>query len=267
MSKRKYLSIGEVSKLTDIHIKSLRYYDRIGILKAAYIDPATSYRYYTYSQLSIIEAIRICIELGIPLKQFAEYTEDDGQRVHYAKLLEHGKELAEQKFRAIRDGLSYINELQDEIKRNDAFYPNDNPSPVVVPRKRYMLEPIQASANEGDFHQAIGDLYMKATGNGYKVGYDLGLLYIYRDNGEVERYQFIDILSAPKGKRKDTTVFSSGQYLIRHVSQSSIETAPEMFPELFYKGADLVVVESEMFTGEYNSAQPLYELRCSMPTL
>ena len=33
-----YLSIGKVSKMKNVSIKSLRYYDKIGILKPAFIN-------------------------------------------------------------------------------------------------------------------------------------------------------------------------------------------------------------------------------------
>ena len=36
---KEYLTIGEVSKMKGVGIKSLRYYDRLGILKPAYINP------------------------------------------------------------------------------------------------------------------------------------------------------------------------------------------------------------------------------------
>lgn len=267
MSSRKLLSIGDVSKLTGIHIKSLRYYDRIGVLKPAYTDPDTNYRYYTYSQLSIVEAIRLCIELDIPLKEFAQYAEDGGEKVHYAKLLERGKEVAEQKFRAIRDGLQFINNLQEEIRRSDGCTAGDTPTLADMPRKRYMLEPISAAASDDDFYRVISGLYLKADAYHYKAGNELGILYVYRANGGVERFLFIEILSLPKGKAKETIVLPAGEYQVRHVNESQIETAPELFPELFQKGLDLVVIESELLTGEYSTAHPLYELRCSVSAI
>ena len=67
------LSIGKVSKLKNVSIKSLRYYDEIGILKPAFINTETGYRYYLANQLFIIDAISLCLELGIPLKDLDSY--------------------------------------------------------------------------------------------------------------------------------------------------------------------------------------------------
>lgn len=38
MQKQSLLTIGLLSKITDVSIKSLRYYERIGILQPAYTD-------------------------------------------------------------------------------------------------------------------------------------------------------------------------------------------------------------------------------------
>ncbi|KPN98004.1 MerR family transcriptional regulator [Lysinibacillus sp. ZYM-1] len=45
------LSIGEFSKISHLTLKTLRYYDEIGLLKPAFIDSKNYYRYYNLSQL------------------------------------------------------------------------------------------------------------------------------------------------------------------------------------------------------------------------
>lgn len=51
---KKYFSIGETAKINNISIQALRHYDKIGILKPAYIDLNTNYRYYTINQFIYI---------------------------------------------------------------------------------------------------------------------------------------------------------------------------------------------------------------------
>ena len=50
--------IGEFSTLSKTTIKTLRYYDEIGLLKPAYIDEATGYRYYETAQLFKLHQIQ-----------------------------------------------------------------------------------------------------------------------------------------------------------------------------------------------------------------
>ena len=86
-------TISEFAKLRDININSLRYYEKIGVLKPAYTDPNTGYRYYTPDQLSVLDMILLCLSLDIPLKQLSEYKDENSYLLN-DKLYETGKEVA-----------------------------------------------------------------------------------------------------------------------------------------------------------------------------
>lgn len=77
----KLYSIGEVSKINNITIKTLRYYDKIGLLAPAYIDETNGYRYYNYSQFIIIDKIKKFKYWDIPLNELKDiiYSEDDNK--------------------------------------------------------------------------------------------------------------------------------------------------------------------------------------------
>ncbi|MEK5487038.1 MerR family transcriptional regulator [Lysinibacillus sp. FSL M8-0355] len=45
------LTIGEFSKISHLTLKTLRYYDEIGLLKPAFVDARNNYRYYNVPQL------------------------------------------------------------------------------------------------------------------------------------------------------------------------------------------------------------------------
>lgn len=108
MDKQNLLTIGNLSKQTGVHVKSLRYYEQLGILIPAYTDPDTGYRYYTLSQIPVVGAIRVCIFLDIPLKEFTGFLTRDQRRIHYKKLLSHGTMLAHRKIRDIREKLRLL---------------------------------------------------------------------------------------------------------------------------------------------------------------
>ncbi|MFC6346572.1 MerR family transcriptional regulator [Vagococcus carniphilus] len=65
------IKIGDVSKLYDISIDTLRYYDKIDLLKPALVTD-TGYRYYSPRQLDTIDFIQTGKSIGIPLKQLAD---------------------------------------------------------------------------------------------------------------------------------------------------------------------------------------------------
>lgn len=49
--------IGEFSKLTQVSIRMLRYYDEMGLLKPSKIDPWTNYRMYSVEQIPLLNKI------------------------------------------------------------------------------------------------------------------------------------------------------------------------------------------------------------------
>lgn len=73
-----FLSIGELAKLRNVNVQSLRYYEKLGILVPAYINPENGYRYYSLDQIMILDTIILCIDLGIPLKDLKNYVNTEG---------------------------------------------------------------------------------------------------------------------------------------------------------------------------------------------
>ena len=66
--KNKYYSIGKVSSICDVPIKTLRYYDQIGLLVPQYRKEDGHYRYYEHTQLLTLHIIRKLRLLGVSLK-------------------------------------------------------------------------------------------------------------------------------------------------------------------------------------------------------
>ena len=61
--------IGEFAKLTNIPVKTLRYYDEINLLKPEEIDLFSGYRYYSDKQKEGLEIILALKEAGFSLEE------------------------------------------------------------------------------------------------------------------------------------------------------------------------------------------------------
>jgi DNA-binding transcriptional MerR regulator len=66
------LKIGEFSQLGQVTVRALRHYDELDLLKPAYINPESDYRYYTIEQLPALHRIVALKEMGLPLSQIRE---------------------------------------------------------------------------------------------------------------------------------------------------------------------------------------------------
>lgn len=61
--------IGEFSKMTKTTIKTLRYYDSVGLLKPEYVDDFTGYRFYTTNQLVELHKIQSFRQIGLSIDE------------------------------------------------------------------------------------------------------------------------------------------------------------------------------------------------------
>lgn len=70
------LRIGEFGRLANVPVKTLRYYDELGLITPARVDPATGYRYYSADQLPRLHRLLALKELGFTLDQVARILND-----------------------------------------------------------------------------------------------------------------------------------------------------------------------------------------------
>lgn len=63
--------IGEFANFIKVPIKTLRYYDEIGIFKPVKVDDETGYRYYSAGQLPLLNRILFLKDIGFSLNQIS----------------------------------------------------------------------------------------------------------------------------------------------------------------------------------------------------
>ena len=100
--------IGDFSNLVNIPVRTLRYYDEIGLLKPEIVDKFTSYRYYTEDNVVEAQFITLLKEVGFTLQEIIDYknflndfdNDDDGTNQFLLKkqeqISEEMKKLQEQ---------------------------------------------------------------------------------------------------------------------------------------------------------------------------
>jgi len=66
------MQINEFAKLTGVSVRTLHYYDEIGLLKPAFVDEQNSYRFYDENSLLRMQEILFYRELDFELKSISE---------------------------------------------------------------------------------------------------------------------------------------------------------------------------------------------------
>ena len=108
------LKISEFSKLSHLTIKALRYYEKEGLLKPAFIDEWNNYRFYETSQLEMAAKIKSYRQLGLSVEEIkAIFAGADVKAV----LQEKSKSLIKEKHQ-IESRLSIINSILEDKEMN-----------------------------------------------------------------------------------------------------------------------------------------------------
>jgi effector-binding domain-containing protein len=71
------IKIGYFSRISQVPVKTLRYYDEMGLLKPVKVDHFTGYRYYSFDQLTRLNRILALKDLGFSLEQISRLLVQD----------------------------------------------------------------------------------------------------------------------------------------------------------------------------------------------
>ncbi len=93
-------AIGEMSKLFNINIKTLRYYDEIGLFKPIFVDHTNGYRYYSTTQFEQLNTINYLKALGMSLSTI-DYHLKKRSIDNIVELFEKQKKITEEKIKEL----------------------------------------------------------------------------------------------------------------------------------------------------------------------
>lgn len=113
------LSVGEIAKLTGVSVRTVQYYDRIGLLKPVEINPQNGYRYYDENSVEKLNEILHYKGLDFPLKEIPELISCSNGLRSSEKLLVQRKLLIEKK----KHLEQLLNSLDNELSENKKITP------------------------------------------------------------------------------------------------------------------------------------------------
>lgn len=112
-------TIGQMAKLHNIPIKTLRYYHEIGLFNPIEVDAHNGYRYYSTEQFERLDTINYLKVLGIPLKEIKTLLEVSNIDFFLAQL-EKQKEITENRIRELTHIKHIITERIKEVQKASA---------------------------------------------------------------------------------------------------------------------------------------------------
>lgn len=207
-----YISVGEVCKLTGLSVSSLRYYEKLGILKPAHINENTNYRYYAHRQLFLLDFISICVDMDIPLKEFKGHFDENGS-LNLETILDKGIEIAKLKQKKVQHQLNLMESMAIHLEETENIIKSTNVYSKTLKKRHFIYIDFPFSSFRlGDYEKLRSELIQKqqilfST----STSVEEGILFRKVCKNEIKGYLFLEVgksvknvtISVPSG------VFSS----------------------------------------------------------
>jgi DNA-binding transcriptional MerR regulator len=162
------LKISEFSRLTRIPIKTLRYYDEIGLFKPAHVDRFTGYRSYSADQLPRLNRILALKGLGLSLEQIKDLLDEGLSAEQIRGMLRLKRAEIQQRLQEEQQRLLYIESVLRQIEQEQSMSSYGvvlKPIPSVRVASLQMTVPTMQQMSPM-FQQALGELYGYIYQNG-----------------------------------------------------------------------------------------------------
>lgn len=211
----KLFTISEFARLRNININSLRYYEKIGILKPVRVDAQTGYRYYSPDQLPILDVILLCLDFGMPLKELKSYIDEHGY-IQNNDLFEAGSQIAKERVLQAQTELNKIEYTLQYLKINQRYSEQIGLYEREIPERR-----IIATEYTGDLTDikkieiTSAVLYEYAQGKQLAPVFPAGII-LDPSGGQIKAKIFFEIMAKEK---QDVSIASipEGTFLCRQL--------------------------------------------------
>lgn len=200
------LGIGQFSKICNVSVKTLRYYDSIGLLNPEFVDRLSGYRYYDEGQLEKMLLINRLKRYGFSLSEIAELIDSDKKEL-FLKLkgqisvitaeINHKKMLLKEiksilnNYERTGEMMSYTDNYEISIIKTDDIY-------ILSSRQNMSVE---------DFGKYYGRLFEKIASE--KIRPTGKVLAIYHDKEFDEKNSDIEVGVEIADREKATNVLKA----------------------------------------------------------
>lgn len=245
---KNYFTISEFAKLRNININSLRYYEKLGLLKPALIDENNGYRYYSAEQVTLLNKIILCIQLGIPLKDMMEFFDEEGN-LHSQRLLEEGRIIAQKRIQEMCNNLDYIEYSLKNIEENKTYMESTGVYERCFEERKIMITDYYTDSDifePKSFLAAISKIYKYAQKKGMFPILPAGQILKLDEAGQMRFCFFLEILNCDEAEEKILTI-PAGTYPCVQVELKPtldfMKVIEESWPE---NGSKTIIVNNVM---------------------
>lgn len=156
------ITIGKMSKACQVSIKTLRWYDQIGLLKPEHTDEKTGFRYYSSEQIEQVLLIRRYKRFGFSLSEIAGLLKADRAQISQA---------LQEKLLQLQEQIDDLYQMKSEIRQILNGSPERiamNSSIELIETKKTPVYSLRTSASISQYGDLMSRLFKEAAGKGIK---------------------------------------------------------------------------------------------------
>lgn len=137
MDNKGLFKIGEISKLFQIGVDSIRYYEKVGLLHPVR-NEENNYRLYTLDDIRTMNTIRELLDIGFSTEEILEF-EKDRNLSHVTKMLQKESSVIDEKIRHLMDIKANINSRLRSINESLSLDTSGHITLLDLPERKCLL--------------------------------------------------------------------------------------------------------------------------------
>jgi DNA-binding transcriptional MerR regulator len=235
--------ISDFARLSQVSMRTLRYYDVIGLLKPIRVDRDSGYRYYSIDQLPRLNRILALKDLGFELVQVVQLMDEDLPAAEMRGMLRLKQMELQQRLQVEQERLARVEarlnhiEMEGRPLKQDVLVKKVKPQIVALSRKV-----ATNFAHKAQFSQELLDFLKQ---NGVKqVDYPL---YIYQGGGHYDNDMNVVEVAVPVDSS------SVGNIVERSTGRVTVRELPGVnsMATILYPGSPYTLVEAYQELGKW----------------
>jgi len=228
------LKIGDFSRLSGTTVKTLRYYDDLGLLRPVHIDAYSGYRFYALEQLPRLNRILAFKDLGFSLEQIRQLLDEALPSAHLRGMLRLRQAEIQARLQEEQERLERVEVRLRQIEQEDK-----------MPEYEVLLktgEPIQVASVSGViqdyetsgpiFDRLFDEVYAYVHAHGTPAGCGIAL-YLRSEQDQGEKVEALAPIYAPLEGSQRVRVYDLPQeQMASVVHHGTFATLPQAYQAL-----------------------------------
>lgn len=220
-----YFSIGEIAKMFNISTQTLRLYDRLDLIKPAYINENNGYRYYSVEQFIKLDCIKLCKSMGLSLDEIKELTGNDSSVESMLDITRKQKVTLENKIKELESMKSHLDSFENRIE--ESIKTGFNKIVLVDNEERALIKYSNPLRTQKELELNLRKVILEVEESYGMLRSDIGFTISYESflkNNELLFKDILIILYDYHGTYDEKiTILPKGMYLTMYIENSSFD--------------------------------------------